>query len=42
MSRLRELIDTLCPNGVDSCKIIDVAEVGTGSSNGNEAVENGT
>ena len=38
---LTELIEALCPDGVVYTRIGDIAEVGTGSSNGNEAVDNG-
>lgn len=41
MSKLEELINELCPDGVEYKKIKEIAEVGTGSSNGNEAIENG-
>ena len=41
MSKLQELIETLCPNGVDCYPIKEIADVGTGSSNGNEAVDDG-
>ena len=41
MSRLEELIRELCPNGVEMYCIKDIAEVGTGSSNGNESEEDG-
>ena len=41
MSKLDELIQELCPDGVEWTRIKDIAEVGTGSSNGNEAVEDG-
>ena len=41
MTNLQELLDTLCPNGVVFKKIGEIADVGTGSSNGNEAVEGG-
>ena len=41
MFRLENLITGLCPNGVPFTDIKSVAEVGTGSSNGNEADENG-
>lgn len=41
MSKLEDLIREYCPNGVDFFNIGAVAEVGTGSSNGNEADENG-
>ena len=38
---LRALIDTLCPDGVEWKTVGEVAEVKTGSSNGNEADEDG-
>lgn len=38
----KELIYALCPDGVEYRRVGDIAEVGTGSSNGNEAEENGT
>ena len=41
MSRLDELIQQYCPDGVEYVKIGDIAQVGTGSSNGNEAIEDG-
>ena len=41
MSRLNELIQKLCPDGVEFKKIHDVAEVGTGCCNGNEAEDGG-
>ena len=41
MSKLQELIQELCPNGVEWKTIHDVAEIGTGSCNGNEAEEGG-
>ena len=41
MSKLEELIQKYCPDGVEYVQIGDVAQVGTGSSNGNEAEENG-
>ena len=41
MNELERLMQNLCPNGVKFVKIGDVAEVGTGSSNGNEAIDNG-
>ena len=41
MSRLNELIQELCPDGVEFKKIHDVAEVGTGCCNGNEAEDGG-
>lgn len=37
MSKLQELIQRFCPDGVEYKKIHDVAEVGTGCCNGNEA-----
>ena len=41
MSKLNELIKELCPNGVEYKTIGEIADVGTGSSNGNEAVDDG-
>ena len=41
MSKLNELMQSLCPDGVQYKKIKDIAEVGTGSSNGNEAQDDG-
>lgn len=41
MSKLQKLIQELCPDGVEYKKIHDVAEVGTGCCNGNEAEEGG-
>ena len=41
MSKLEKLIEELCPNGVEWKKLGEVAQIGTGSSNGNEAEENG-
>lgn len=41
MSKINDLIKKLCPNGVKFKKIIDIAEVGTGSSNRQDAVEDG-
>lgn len=41
MSKLDELIKELCPKGVEYKKVKEIAEVGTGRSNGNEAIENG-
>lgn len=41
MSNIEELIQQLCPDGVKIKTIGEVAEVGTGSRNGNEAIENG-
>ena len=41
MNRIEKLIAELCPNGVEWKKLGEVAEIGTGSSNGNEATEDG-
>ena len=41
MSRLNELIQQYCPDGVEFVQIGQIAQVGTGSSNGNEADEDG-
>lgn len=41
MSKLEKLIQQYCPDGVEWIKIKDIAQVGTGSSNGNEADEDG-
>lgn len=41
MSKLDELIQQYCPDGVEYIKIREIAQVGTGSSNGNEAIEDG-
>ena len=41
MSRLEELVNELCPDGVEYCLIGEIADVGTGSSNGNEAEDEG-
>lgn len=41
MSKLEELIQQYCPDGVEYYLIGDIAQVGTGSSNGNEAEEDG-
>lgn len=41
MSKLKKLIKCLCPNGVKYKRIEELAEVGTGSSNRNEAVDDG-
>ena len=41
MSKIQEMIDRMCPEGVLFRKIKDIAEVGTGSSNRDEAVDNG-
>lgn len=41
MSKLEELIQQYCPDGVEYLEIREIAQVGTGSSNGNEAEEGG-
>ena len=41
MSKIEELIQQYCPDGVEYVKLGEVAEVGTGNSNGNEAQEDG-
>ncbi len=41
MSKIDDLIAKLCPDGVEFKIIKDIAEVGTGNRNGNEAIENG-
>lgn len=41
MTKLNELIQQLCPNGIEHLLIGEIAEVGTGSSNGNEAEDEG-
>ena len=41
MSKLEELIKELCPNGVEYYQLSRLAEIGTGSHNTNEEVENG-
>ena len=41
MNKIDKLINELCPDGVEFKELWEVAEVGTGSSNGNEAIENG-
>ena len=41
MSKLEKLIAELCPDGVEYKSIREIAEVGTGNSNGNESVDNG-
>lgn len=38
---MENLIKALCPNGIVYRNIKEIAEVGTGNSNGNEAVEDG-
>lgn len=41
MGKIDELIQKYCPDGVEYVKLGNVAEVGTGSSNGNEAEDEG-
>jgi type I restriction enzyme, S subunit len=41
MTRISELIERLCPNGVEYYDIKEIAEVGTGSSNRDQNVEEG-
>lgn len=41
MSKIDDLIQRFCPNGVEYKAIKNLAEVGTGSSNSNEAQEDG-
>ena len=41
MSKLEKLIAELCTDGVEYKSIREIAEVGTGNSNGNESVDNG-
>lgn len=41
MSKLDELIQELCPNGVEYIPIINLAEIGTGSHNTNEELDDG-
>ena len=41
MSKLDDLIKEKCPNGVKYECVGSIADVGTGSSNGNEAIDNG-
>lgn len=41
MSKLQELIDKLCPNGVEFKKLKELAEIGTGSSDKKDADMNG-
>lgn len=40
-NKIEELIAKFCPEGVEFRELGEVAEIGTGSSNGNEAVEGG-
>lgn len=41
MSKLEELIQELCPNGVQYCELKEIADISTGSHNTNEGVESG-
>ena len=41
MSKIDDLIQEFCPDGIEYKSIKSLAEVGTGSSNGNEAQEDG-
>ena len=41
MNKLKELIDNHCPNGVVYKQLKDVANIGTGSSDRKNAIENG-
>ena len=41
MSKLDDMINRLCPDGVEFVKLGEVAKVGTGSSNRQDSVENG-
>ena len=41
VEQLDDMLQKFCPNGVQYSEIGTIAEVGTGSSNGNEADENG-
>ncbi|MCF0149752.1 MAG: restriction endonuclease subunit S [Clostridium sp.] len=41
MSRLTELIEELCPNGVPYIELSNMAEIGTGSSDRKDATEDG-
>ena len=41
MNKIRKLLEESCPNGIEYKAIKELAEVGTGSSNGNEAQEDG-
>ena len=41
MSKLQELINKLCPNGVEFKKLKELAEIGTGSSDKKDANTNG-
>ncbi|UOK43398.1 MULTISPECIES: restriction endonuclease subunit S [Flavobacterium] len=41
MSKIDELIEQYCPNGVVYKELIEVADIGTGNRNGNEGIEGG-
>ncbi|MEG9429427.1 MAG: restriction endonuclease subunit S [Christensenellaceae bacterium] len=41
MSRIEQLLKEFCPNDVSYIKVQDIAEISTGSSNGNEATDDG-
>ena len=41
MNRIEQLIAELCPDGVEFKELSEVAVIGTGSSNGNEATVDG-
>ena len=42
MSKIDDLIAKMCPNGVEYQRLGGIAQVGTGSSNRDEAVADGT
>lgn len=41
MSRLEELIQKLCPDGVEYCQLSTLADISTGSHNTNEELDDG-
>lgn len=41
MSKIKELIEELCPNGVPYIKLQEMSEIGTGSSDRKDATEDG-
>ncbi len=41
MNKIQQLIQQYCPNGVEFKELKEIAEIGTGSSNGNESTEDG-
>lgn len=41
MSEIKKLIERLCPDGVEYRKLVDLAEVGTGSSNKQDSTDDG-